>query len=159
MKPNSTKNKGLSILEGVIGITILLVIITSTLLSLSYFLNKNQLNAYATQVTQVLRKAQGNALSGYENSPWGVQMDANNKRFILFKGTSYAERNAAFDEITQLSTALSVKNIALNGGGTGMVFAKITGKTNHYGSFDIEESTTAEKVTFTINAYGRVEVN
>ncbi|MFH0820936.1 MAG: hypothetical protein V1908_04130 [Candidatus Peregrinibacteria bacterium] len=54
--------------------------------------------------------------------------------------------------------SLGLENISLSGGGTAVVFDRITGKTSNSGSFEVVDASRDDHVVFTINAYGQIEI-
>lgn len=109
---------------------------------------RNDLDIAATTAIESLRRAQALARSVDGDVPWGVRI-ATSTGITLFKGTSYAARDAAFDETTAISTIVSV------GGVSEVVFAKVTGFPNVTGTTTLT-STTNETRNFSLNAKGTI---
>ncbi|MEK7069530.1 MAG: hypothetical protein AAB962_00560, partial [Patescibacteria group bacterium] len=57
-------------------------------------------------------------------------------RVVLFKGDIFTEPNSSNTE-TPLPHLVEIGNISLNGGGSNIVFQKLTGKTSNHGSLRV----------------------
>lgn len=100
------------------------------------------------QLKSVLRKAEAYSFSGRGKADWGVHYD--NSVITLFRGNSYAQRDPAFDEQTQVHEKVSVANFsevvfARPGGGVSGAIPNIT---LEWGS---------EAVQFSLNAEGALD--
>jgi hypothetical protein len=71
-------------------------------------------------LAQLIRKARNYSLNGYINSRYGVFIDEENEKAILYQGSSYAARNSDFDEKIEfksgikVTTTIASKNINFN---------------------------------------------
>lgn len=117
--------------ELVVIVAITVILFGSVFLIFSNRLSTAREDANISQIVQVLRDAQLNAVSRFQDAKWGVYFDVPNKKFTLFAGESYALRSPQYDSVFSLSASIS--NIALNGGGSEIVFNKITGETPRHG--------------------------
>lgn len=151
--------KGFTLMEMTLVVGLFAVLVAGTGISLSRFFTQSQLQEYGVQVTQSLRRAQTSALAGYYNSDWGVALQAADHQVTLFRGSSFTGRNPAFDERIALPSLLEVEAISLAGGGSEIIFNRVTGVTNQSGSFQLRESTTNQILTIIINRYGQVETS
>lgn len=77
----------------------------------------------ATEATkEMLGEAQAQALSGKNNSNWGVKYQ--HSRIIIFAGDSFASRNTKFDRIFDINDSVVVSGM------DEIFFEQISGKTN-----------------------------
>jgi prepilin-type N-terminal cleavage/methylation domain-containing protein len=58
------------------------------------------------RIVRTLRTAQNYSFSGKEDSSWGVHYEQG--KIVLFKGTSYASRDAAFDAETPIPVSVEI---------------------------------------------------
>jgi len=95
---------------------------------------------------QSLRRAMLKAQSNEMDSDWGVKLSSG--QILIFKGSSYAARDAGFDIITELED-----NVVFSGD-TEIVFPKHSGELSSNKSVTIGLANTSESKTITINTKG-----
>jgi len=144
---------GFTLLEILLSIAIVVLIGTMTLTSFVNSRRIRDLSASASNILSVARLAQSKALGGEDNSPWGLRLEQ--YRYIIFRGASFV--GSTFTQIYNLPASLEIININLNGSGQEIVFKRLTGRTDQYGSFVIrvKESVT-NIVSVTIDSSGKV---
>ena len=76
-----------------------------------------------------------NTLSSKDFSQYGVHFEE--QKVVLFKGAIFTEPNSNNKEV-KISSPVEIYNISLNGGGSNVVFQKLTGKTNEYGTISFQ---------------------
>lgn len=139
------------------GFTLLEVLLSIALISLiagigaplyQSFQVRNDLNIGATTAVNVLRRAETLARASDGDTSWGVSFTAGS--LTLFRGTSYATRNAAYDEVFSIPTNISFS------GTTDYVFARFTGLPISVGTTTLSSSI-GETRTITVHAKGMVE--
>ena len=107
----------------------------------------NDLEIIASITTDTLRRAQVLSYANEGNSSWGVHVSSDS--IILFKGSSYAARDASFDEISTLSAGTTPSGI------TDIVFTRLSGLPQTTGSITL--TTNSGSKTISINTKGMVE--
>lgn len=137
---------GFSLIELILAVAIVLIIGGFSMSFSTNFLLQNAAANTRDQFIGELRKAQTYALSSKENSNWGVQYTGNT--ITLFKGTSYAARDTAWDEIYESNANLSIS------GPNEIVFTKMSGLPSTTGTITITGVSTSKTVT--INSQGVV---
>lgn len=156
------KSKGFSLIELILVIGILASITAGATLTLSSFLNRNQLDEYAQSIVHNLRKAQSNSMMRIKDDQWGVYFyddsGGANQEFIFFKGSTYGE-DSTHDDTYELPDSLSFSSITINGGdGDEVVFSKVNGETVNDGSIEIS-SVNGSSYTISINLIGQIEID
>lgn len=138
----------------VLGLTV-----TLAALAVPLFFNwqsQSGLDTAAQELIGAIREAQARAMAGDGASPWGVYFDdaAAGDRFVLFRGASFATRDAAFDQATGLPPSVTYDAV-LVAGGEAVVFTRGRGTTGNTGSVTLRssEGRTAE---LRVNAAGAV---
>jgi prepilin-type N-terminal cleavage/methylation domain-containing protein len=140
---------GVSLIELIIVVAIILIVGGASAVFGANFLNSNNLEIKTTEVVFVLRNAQLNALSSKKDSRWGVKTNASD--IILFKGDSFAERDATYDEVYDVPRSISITE-------SEVVFEKLTGVPN--GSAEIVVSSqNGEAYVLEVNEVGIVNLN
>ncbi|MEK7560888.1 MAG: LamG-like jellyroll fold domain-containing protein [Patescibacteria group bacterium] len=84
------------------------------------FQTRNDLDIAASSVAQALRSAKARAEAMDGDSSWGVKIESG--KITLFRGASFAGRDPAYDEVTNVPTHISAT------GDIEIVFAKFTGE-------------------------------
>ena len=141
--------------QGITLIEILLVILPIIFLALlifpigiSFYKNQ-QLQAHTQGILQTLRRAQLKAMGAEQDSTFGVYIT--NGNYILFKGNSYASRDAQYDEIFDLPQIIIVQDAPKE-----IIFSKFEGKPNI--ATDITMMSNGESERININGLGRMSL-
>lgn len=149
--------KGITLLELVVVIAIVVLLTSVIVTSFSKFRNDKILDTGVENILSVLAKARGNTLSSKNAYQYGVHFEAS--RTILFRGTTYSSSDIN-NEIISLDDSLEISSISLTGGGVDVVFDRLTGKTSMDGSVILRlKSDTTKTKTITINGTGTASVN
>lgn len=128
------KQKGFSLIETLAVVAIGGILISVVMFSFSSFRNSKIIDISADQVLSVINEARVKSVSSEDYSRFGVHFEAG--KAVFFKGDSYVDQNSANVE-TELSPLAEISDISFNGGGADVVFQKLTGKTNNYGSLRV----------------------
>lgn len=107
----------------VVLLSILAMVMLPTALRSLY---QNEIKGIVVTVAGSLRNAQASAQAGRGDSSWGVKLTG--YKVIIFKGTTYLARDAAYDAEAVIST-----NIAVSGTDE-VVFSRIEGLASFPGS-------------------------
>lgn len=109
--------------------------------------NRNSLDISTNSLVQSLRRAQLLSQASEGDSSWGVKVQSGS--IVLFRGSSYAARNAGYDEIFDIPT-----NIILSGVNE-IVFDKLSGLPQTTGTMTLT-STAGETRNMTVNEKGMI---
>ncbi len=135
---------GLTLIELLLVISIILIIGTFSVIFFSRFLTQNAVANTQDQLIGELRKAQVYAMMGRQNGNWGVRFGSN--KITLFQGNSYALRNTAFDESFSENATISIS------GFSEIVFTKTTGLPSTFATYTIIGNDSLKQVT--VNSQG-----
>lgn len=129
---------GFTLIEIIVSIAILSVLLTIGVSGFVIFKKTSDLDNGAQEFVSSLRSAQNKTLLSNNYSQYGIYLDSSvfPNRYILFQGDSYALRTPSADKIYLLNNSLEFNDISL-GGGSEIVFEKLTGASQENGSISI----------------------
>ena len=151
------KYKGFTVLEILVAISIITLVVTIITISFSKLNSAQALDKSADLVASVLDEARSLTLSSKGDSQYGIYFE--DSQVTLFKGTTYSPSDPA-NVATNLHALVGLRNITLSGGGTSVIFKRLTGNTAETGTVEVflKDSPTTFR-TITISATGIVELN
>lgn len=123
--------RGFSMLEIIMALSVLTIVAVSLLSSLSSFQISQSLNMEADKVIDVLHEARSRTISAEGNAQYGVHLEL--RKAVLFVGAVYNASNTSNEEHL-IDTFVGVSQISLFAGGSDVVFKKQTGETDYYGT-------------------------
>jgi len=141
------KNKGFTLIELILVVAIVSFIAVLSSPFYARFLVQNAVDNTTDQLTGSLRKGQVYSMMGKQGSPWSVNFSSNT--ITLYKGTSFASRDASFDEKFSVNSAVSIN------GTTDISFARVSGLPTP-ATATITISSGSNSKTVTMNAQGVV---
>ena len=115
----------------------------------------SQLRKNTSQIIQVVRTARKRSVAGLNDSQHGIYFQAD--RYVLYQGTSYSLRNAAYDEEVILDSVLRiVRNLSGSGEVDDINFSKAIGIPNKTGNITLIHGVKGSK-SININNLGMIE--
>lgn len=145
--------RGFTLLEILISISVLTLISGMALVSFVNSRNVREAVVSGQDIISVLRLAQSKSIGGEDNSAWGVHLEQG--QAVLFRGTSYA--GATFTQNFPVPARLEIADITLTGGGSDVIFKRITGRTDQAGSFTARiRSATSVAFSVSIDGSGKI---
>ena len=128
------RHKGFTILEILIAVSIVTLAVTIIAFSFSKLNSRHALDQSAALVVAILDEARSLTLSSTGDSQYGVYFE--DSRVVLFKGSTYSQSDLS-NVVTELNALVGLRNVTLAGGGTSVVFKRLTGGTDQVGSVEI----------------------
>lgn len=122
--------KGITFIELLIVISIMLILAGIIIASLPRFQSAVELQSSVEEGMSSLLEAKAQTLSSQGDSPYGVHFETS--RIVLFKGTAFID-GAPDNRVSLLSPRIEISEISLSGGGSDVVFKKLTGSTDQHG--------------------------
>lgn len=148
MRSRKHKTKqGFTLLEILLSVALLSAIVSIGMPLYQSFQVRNDLEIAVVTMANAVRRASTLARASDGDASWGVRTATGS--ITLFKGTSYAARDAAYDEDFSVPTSLSFS------GTSEYVFSRFTGFPGASGSTTITASIN-ETRTLTVSAKGMV---
>jgi prepilin-type N-terminal cleavage/methylation domain-containing protein len=143
--------KGFTLVELLITIGITLVLASAAVPIYGNLQVSAQLNENTTQIVQTLRTAHERSVARQNDDTWGVYLTATT--YTLYKGATYATRDAGFDRTTTLDNALTIATTLT---GNEVNFSKGLGVADNIGTVTLTHDVNGSSALI-INAFGVVE--
>lgn len=140
------KNRGFSLLEVLLVITIFGILLGITLPFSAQFFRNHDFQVTSNEIIDQIRQTQLFARLNYFDDAWGIRFEP--KEIIVFKGDKYQNRDSDFDEITELSEEFVFPEISE------IVFQKTSGLPDTSGELIIEKDLNSK--TIEINEKGQL---
>ena len=131
---SSRSERGFSLIEILVVITILAVVVTIIIISLSKLNSSQALDKGASLVVSVLDQARSLTLSAKDDSQYGVHFE--DSGVVLFKGSVYSSSDP-LNISTSIDGRVGIRNVSLAGGGSDVVFKRLTGSTDQAGTLEL----------------------
>jgi len=157
----SQKLKGLTLIELLVTVGILIILIAIAIPNLRFFQKESDLNNAAEEIINTLRLAQNKTLASEGASQYGVHFDATStpNQYTLFKGINFDLRATSSDKIYKLPKTIKISEIDL-WGGEEVVFTRVSGwasASNQFGKVTLELKIDPSKTkTIYIESSGQV---
>jgi prepilin-type N-terminal cleavage/methylation domain-containing protein len=145
--------KGFSFIELMLVLAIAGLLVGVSLGGFSRMSASKALQADASIVKSVVEDARSRTLAARADSEYGVRFEST--RVILFKGSSYVS-GASTNVISDLNSRVSL-SAALTGGGSEIIFERLTGKASKGGTVTVSVSGGATKI-LSISTSGIIEI-
>lgn len=139
--------KGFTLVEILIVAAILVLISFYTVPATLNFFKSQDLDGTVQEVLQTLRRAQAKAMAQEGDSLFGVYFFPH--QFVLFKGSSYAARDASYDEIFNISDSINISGL------NEVVFKKSSGLPQNIGSITLNNNIDLKEIQ--IKSSGLIE--
>jgi prepilin-type N-terminal cleavage/methylation domain-containing protein len=146
---------GFSILEMLVVLTILSLVTIIIVNVFASFRKSQALDKDTETIVEVLRQARSQTISSINASQYGVRITSS--KATLFTGATYSS-SATTNQDFLLQPTDTIVTISLTGGGSDVVFNRISGETGQYGTVVISSPTSSRTKTVTIYKTGLVEV-
>ncbi len=145
--------RAFTIVELLIAIAVISVLFIIIVSAFSSF-NRNASVVSSTQIVlSGLGEARTKTLASQGESVYGVHFGVDS--VTLFKGSVYNVSDPENEE-KKLPAQTTIGNIALQGGGSDVVFIRLTGATDQYGTVSVSEPSASVTKTITIEQTGVV---
>jgi len=122
--------KGFSLVEVLVSVGVLVLIGITSLTSFVSYQRKEALDKNTAKIEALLEQARSMTLSSKDDTQYGVHIESG--KLVLFQGNAYSPA-AATNLITNLPGSV-IASTTLSGGGNDIIFDRIQGTTNEYGT-------------------------
>lgn len=101
--------KAFTLIETLFSILIFIFLISFITFGVDFY-KRQEIENQAQNILETLRKAQIKSISGEHDSSFGVYFEE--RRYILFKGNSFSQRDPNFDEIFNLPPLIKLESVS-----------------------------------------------
>lgn len=156
--------RGYSIVELLIVLGVMVLLATMATLPFRSFQDTQAVQNAQDAVIAFIVDARTKTLSSYNDTSYGIHFSSGpntaSTQLIEFSGTTY-NPNATNNVVLQLANNAQVSSVALADGGVDVVFNRLTGGTEEYGTINLRVTPAAHVYTrsITINKAGVVIPN
>jgi len=148
--------KGFTALELLIVVAIMGVILATILPSFTNFRRSSLLNTESQELVSIINRARMLSVSSKYDNQFGVHFEAG--KVVLFQGDTYSS-GATTNEEHIFNTAITLSPIVINGGGSELLFEKITGATSQNATTTLLVIGTTSSTTVLVLQTGIVTIN
>ena len=143
-------------IEIMVVLAVLGVLLSVVIWSFSSFRDSRLLENSIGDALSLIDEARMKTISSYNNMQHGVHFETS--RVVLFKGTTFSESDLDNKEVS-IHPLIEIFNISLNNSSSDLVFQRINGKTDNYGSIVIRvKSNPSRAKQININSTGIIDV-
>ncbi len=125
------KSLGFTLAETLMVVAITVMVSMIMFFSFSNYSSTEALSKDQARVVSVLEKARALTLDSYNSSQYGVHFATST--VTIFTGTTYNPANSS-NLVTTLNPRVQISNITLVGGGSDILFNRLSGETNQMGT-------------------------
>lgn len=148
--------RGFTALEILIVIAILGILLSVILPSFMNFRRSSLLNTDTMNLITLINRARLLSVSSKDDDQYGIHLESS--KAVLFKGSVYSAGTTT-NETHTFSTGLTLSSIAVNGGGSEVLFEKVTGATTQNATTTLLVTGTTSSTTVLILQTGVATIN
>ncbi|MDP3996124.1 MAG: prepilin-type N-terminal cleavage/methylation domain-containing protein [bacterium] len=145
--------KGSTLVELIITVAVLAILVTISFFVFGGFNRRQSLEQKTATAISFLTEAKTLTLSSRENTVYGIHFEE--ELMVRFKGETYDPDDSS-NHATSVGPTVSISDISLSGGGSEVVFKRLSGETDNYGTITFS-TPQGESKTVTVHASGVVE--
>jgi prepilin-type N-terminal cleavage/methylation domain-containing protein len=128
-------SKGFTLIEIILVISVAVLLAGVMVFPLTKFRDNKLLISTSEVIYSVLNEARSNTTAAKNDFQYGIHFESNSA--TLFRGTTYSAGDANNEKIN-LQNVITLSQISLNGGGSDVLFNRLTGSTNNFGSLKVQ---------------------
>ena len=152
----SRDGRGVTLIEVVLVVAIMAVLAALSFSALRMLNATRALEGEAARVAAELQKARSLTISSKNNAQFGVHIQSS--QVTLFQGTTFVVGSST-NSVLGINPLITISAISLAGGGSDVIFQRLTGKTAYGGTLTLSRRGSSAIKTITIYATGLVEVH
>lgn len=150
------RSRGFTALEILIVIAIIGILTATIMPSFMNFRRNSMLNTDTMNLITLINRARLLSVSSKDDEQYGIHLEPS--KAVLFKGVTYSA-GAPTNETHEFSTGLTLSSFAINGGGSEVLFDKVTGATTQNATTTLLVTGTTSSTTVLILQTGVATIN
>lgn len=147
----SSSRAGFSLLEVVVAVSMIMLLVYIILPPLRGFWQHRMIDAQTENVLTLISQARLDTISSKDDDAFGIHLESD--RVTYYIGPAYDAATTSTTTVF-LHPSVEIASIALQGGGSDILFKKWTGATDQYGSFILRLKNTPGETPATISVLG-----
>jgi prepilin-type N-terminal cleavage/methylation domain-containing protein len=147
--------KGLTLIEMLIVIAVLVFLTAGGLRVFGSFNESQNLDKSAAKIRGLLEEARSLTLASKGDMQYGVHLETG--KAVLYQGPTYNASASSNVSIT-FPSKVSISNITLTGGGSDVLFSRVTGTVSSYGTTTLSLLTSSSTKALVVYRTGLVEI-
>lgn len=151
----SKASSGFTALELLIVIAIMAILLAVIVPSFLNFRRSSLLNTETQQLVTMINRARLLSVSSKNDDRFGIHLEAG--KVVLFQGATYATSSPT-NEVHAFDPALTLSSVAINGGGSELLFEKVTGATSQNATTTLLVTGTTASTTVLVLPTGVVTI-
>lgn len=151
----NVRQRGFTLIEVLISTVIIAIIVGFGSNIITNFRNQQLLDTITHSVATTLEEARQRTLASDGAKQYGVHLESDS--YTLFEGDTYVSTDPNNIE-RSIDSRAALSTITLTGGGSDVVFERLTGRTNQSGTFIVDVDSGVLQNTVTINGTGIIDL-
>lgn len=143
--------RGFSLLELLIVLAILAILVAVIATPFMNFRRNSFLNTDTMNLITLINRARLLSISSKNDSQYGIHLESG--QAVLFQGATYTP-GAPTNEVHAFTSPLALSSIQINGGGSEILFEKVTGATSQNATTTLLVTGTTASTTVVIRKTG-----
>lgn len=147
--------RGFTLIELLISLAVIAIIAAIVAFPLSNFKRMQALRGGVEDLSSFIQEARSLTISSRDSLQYGIHLESD--RAVLFSGSSYSA-GASTNRTMQFPSGVT-GSWSLQGSGANIIFERLTGETDHYGTITLSLSSPTVSRTITVSKLGSVDSN
>jgi len=150
----SRPESGITVIEVLLVVAILGMLTSLIIPPFANFRKKKVIDAEAEAVMELIARARMDTLASRDDTEYGIHLDSDSVTY--FVGAAY-DPMAPTNVTHEVISLVTLGNISLAGGGSDIVFDRLTGTTGEFGTFQLTFASDADVfATITVSSTGTI---
>ncbi|MEK7635439.1 MAG: prepilin-type N-terminal cleavage/methylation domain-containing protein [Patescibacteria group bacterium] len=145
---------GYTLMELIIVIVIMTIILAVSFYFIPQWGKKDALEKDVAGLSAFIRDAQMLSVTSKNAMPFGIHLQ--NDKVVLFEGSTYVA-GGANEKVMAFSNKVYLYGYSLNGGGSDIIFTRLTGATANFGTITLSLKDNSASTTVTVLQTGIIQ--
>lgn len=151
LKRAPKKSEGYTFVELIVVIAILGILMAIIIPSFAGFRQSSALNGDTMNLITLINRARLLSVADKGDVQYGIHLEAG--KVVLYQGSTYSS-GASTNESYPFSSGITLSNLVINGGGSEILFAKVTGATTQAATMTLLSAGNSASTTIAVLPVG-----